>query len=776
MDPEEFFLNKRHKAKNISLFPTIFSKNKSPFSRRNSEINDDKVNKIKTKVNIKRKKSIIPEQIYHTTSHINNKIQSSKNINFNIDSSKFPSKHSPNQNNNIFSLFHEKFKEKTSLTINNVNVINNNFNISTWEMNKKIKDNDYRRNNQDTDKSENCNYYDTNNKVPYKQNRSTNSIKSMSSNKTIKIKEGIIMIDRVRQDEELDNNLSNLSYVINREMNKDSLLSNLNNNKLSKNNKYVSLNLNKEPGIARNNNNCFNLSAMSDSKNKISMELSQAVLPDQIKAEILLDPCHNNSYSIISSSRLLNFSRQHTDRLSITPYVQASKIIKEEENENLMNTYTLRQIKLSHLKDFNKNDNLMQRQSRDKKNSYKKRTKSNLIMRKVNKNFYDIDINDFDNICDISIVKRTENNNEENMINNTNKIAFHRPSKTTYHDQNNKIYFNNNHNLFSSYLNNEEEYSKNESADYIKQTIINNSFDFPSKAGSKTRNKTENEVTIENSQIITKDIDALNNRSVLNNKSNNIYLNNDNVEINNKFNIKKTKTKMNTNTNKVKIMNNNLKIRNTVREELNNNYFSQNKSKQSNSMCNKKYEKRHTKIDKLNFNELLNNLNNSLSISTKRSSKLPFANNLAFKAKEEPMTKNDNDRKNLLILKKKSELILDSNIKDIEIQESLIEKRLLFIDDIMSKEKKTANDFELSESFIRIKTEDFNTCLFTLASIASSLIYYEIKTFGEAETDDDLDKKENIENLLLIMITIMNLLFSKCIYLSSIYNFKFTNF
>jgi hypothetical protein len=73
------------------------------------------------------------------------------------------------------------------------------------------------------------------------------------------------------------------------------------------------------------------------------------------------------------------------------------------------------------------------------------------------------------------------------------------------------------------------------------------------------------------------------------------------------------------------------------------------------------------------------------------------------------------------------------------------------------------DDYEKSEYFLKLMTTEFDTCLHTLISIGSALIYYEIKS-SIARTDDNKDLYDLSLKATLVIVSISVLLFSKFYY------------
>jgi hypothetical protein len=480
-----------------------------------------------------------------------------------------------------------------------------------------------------------------------------------------------------------------------KEENNNGLENSLNNNSNKKddhNNFYTTLD--KEPGklntltsdsfnnfnnLNLNNNNTINTIDM-DNKNINSLELSQAVLSENIKNEVIC----NNNMSIFSSSKLLSLVKNNGSSLefqgtSVSPitnhniynnlsyyqYIQPNNVIKEEENEDLMNTNKLDSKKSA------------------KFNQQRKRTRSNIDgFQQVKSNFITNDKNKqkSENLKYLELSASSENSvtltNIYGKKPNKESKGMHKPSKTAY----------NNH-FFTNLLN-------------ISELEV----------GNKSIKENKDSMVYLNSYLEEEEESKINKLNQLNklDKNKESFIKAKNLE----------------NKNKNEFLS---KINATPISELENPI-----------------------ISSLENNTLLSNnqLVSCRTSSKKISSKLKLRKTKCYK-------------------RQSSELILNNNLKDFEVHDHEIFDKLDFITEITSKEKITGNDFDLTECFIKLKTEDFNTCVYTLVSIISSVLYHESCTYStEGGISKELEHvKEKVQVFLLIICSFSNVLFSKCFFI-----------
>jgi hypothetical protein len=84
-------------------------------------------------------------------------------------------------------------------------------------------------------------------------------------------------------------------------------------------------------------------------------------------------------------------------------------------------------------------------------------------------------------------------------------------------------------------------------------------------------------------------------------------------------------------------------------------------------------------------------------------------------------------------------------------------------EDINKKEKQCDNDYETNDLFIKMKILEFGCFIFTIISISSALIYYELKA-SPANFDSYNDEKSMYDlglNFSTILCSVGSLLFSK---------------
>ena len=84
--------------------------------------------------------------------------------------------------------------------------------------------------------------------------------------------------------------------------------------------------------------------------------------------------------------------------------------------------------------------------------------------------------------------------------------------------------------------------------------------------------------------------------------------------------------------------------------------------------------------------------------------------------------------------------------------------QLGFLDNIYDHENKPENEFETMECFIKLKVEEFNTTLFTILSIGSSLVYHDLNNYG----GDFIKNPELLNKFIIgsiIICSVCNILF-----------------
>lgn len=86
-----------------------------------------------------------------------------------------------------------------------------------------------------------------------------------------------------------------------------------------------------------------------------------------------------------------------------------------------------------------------------------------------------------------------------------------------------------------------------------------------------------------------------------------------------------------------------------------------------------------------------------------------------------------------------------------------------FLDRIIKSEKESDNDYETNECFLKLKVLEFNCSLYTLISIGSGVLYYELKQYGEGfkAFKDNKQLLDASITFTLLLVSIGVILFSK---------------